>query len=196
MVPADRAAARAGRVGRPVGHASKDLLAAVRCRLDHALRVDLLAAAASGLTPGRVGGVFAVRPGGLEVTDDDLGWLRAWRIAAEIAGVVAGPVWAICRHGWVDVGANQVTRPPRHRLRNRGRDRIPPEAVEAYEDAESVDAAGRARAASRNGSAGRRADRPAGRVADRVEAARLAGLAELAGLPDLPGVPDDEFDEL
>lgn len=109
--------------GAPTGTGSDDLLAAVRSRLDHALRVDLLAVAAAGLAPATRVAVFVVRPGSVEVTDDDLGWLRAWRVASDIAAVPAGPVWAIARRGWVDVGANRATLPPRHRLRVRERGR-------------------------------------------------------------------------
>lgn len=118
--------------GAPTGAGSADLLAAVRSPLDHALRVDLLVAATAGLrsAPHAAAAVFVVRPGPVEVTDDDLGWLRAWRVASDIAAVVAGPVWAIGRRGWLDVGANRATLPPRHRLRDRGSDRVGPNGLD------------------------------------------------------------------
>lgn len=94
-----------------------------RAGLDHALRVDLLVATVSGMrargpldtrTPI---GILIKRPGALEPTEDDLGWLRAWPIASDIAGCTRGPVWAVTRHGWIDVGENTVVELPRHSLR-------------------------------------------------------------------------------
>ncbi|WP_460524295.1 hypothetical protein [Flindersiella endophytica] len=91
--------------------------------LDHALRVDLLVATLSGMrsrghldSPTPIG-IMIKRPGALEPTEDDLGWLRAWPIACDIGGCTRGPVWTITRHGWIDLGENSVVELPRHWLR-------------------------------------------------------------------------------
>lgn len=91
--------------------------------LDHALRVDLLVATLGAmrgrgdLPATRPVGIMIARPGALEPTEDDLGWLRAWPVASDIGGCTRGPVWAITRHGWLDVGENRAVELPRHLLR-------------------------------------------------------------------------------
>lgn len=90
--------------------------------LDHALRVDLLlaalaSAAETGWAPDRDAALVVTRPGVLELGEDDLGWLRAWPIACDIAGRGRGPLWALTRHGWLDVAEDTAVVLPRHRLR-------------------------------------------------------------------------------
>lgn len=93
--------------------------------LDHALRVDLLLAAlppaaAPGWDADRDAALVISRPGVLEPGEDDLGWLRAWPIACDIARRGNGPLWALTRHGWLDVAEDAAVVLPRHRLRRTG----------------------------------------------------------------------------
>lgn len=119
-----RGTAGSGRGGGPDDTAGGAFrIGAGRAGLDHALRVDLLVATLSGMRArGQLEartsiGILIRRPGALEPTEDDLGWLRAWPIASDIGGCSRGPVWAVTRHGWIDVGENTAVELPRHWLR-------------------------------------------------------------------------------
>jgi hypothetical protein len=112
---------RGGSPDDPAGGAFR--IGTGRAGLDHALRVDLLVATLGGMrsrglldSPTPIG-IMIKRSGALETTEDDLGWLRAWPIACDIGGCTRGPVWAVTRHGWIDVGENSVVELPRHWLR-------------------------------------------------------------------------------
>jgi hypothetical protein len=117
--------------GQPVTDPSSDLLAPTGTVLDHALRVDLavagidavLASFTSLWTSRRrrphhfapLATLVLVRPGPLEVLEEDRAWGRAWLIACGIVGVEPGPVYAASRAGWIDVGVGEPVTVPRLR---------------------------------------------------------------------------------
>ncbi len=132
--------------GSPAGALGADLLATTDSAPDHALRVDLavggLDAAftrpaatrpgrGSGLRTGRTtqsepvpaatsAALVVVRPGPLEVVEDDRRWCRAWQVGCDIVGAACGQVYPVTRAGWLDVDALVAVPVPRLRAGNRG----------------------------------------------------------------------------
>ena len=118
--------------GQPVVNPSGDLLIPSAPVLDHALRVDLAIdgidavlgafttmwkARRAGRCPFEpVAALVVVRPGPLEILEEDRAWGRAWLVACGVVDVTAGPVYAASRAGWVDVGVGVPVTVPRLRV--------------------------------------------------------------------------------
>lgn len=118
--------------GLPVANPSADLLIPSTPLLDHALRVDLAVdgidavlrsfitmwqARRAGPCPFEpIAALVVVRPGPLEILEEDRAWGRAWLVACGVVGVTAGPVYAASRSGWVDVGVGVPVTVPRLRI--------------------------------------------------------------------------------
>lgn len=118
--------------GQPVADPSGDLLTPSTPVLDHALRVDLtidgidaVLRSFTTMWKARRGGrcpfdpiaaLVVVRPGPLEILEEDRAWGRAWLVACGVVNVNAGPVYAASRAGWVDVGVGVPTTVPRLRI--------------------------------------------------------------------------------
>jgi len=115
-----------------VTHPSVDLLAPSSPDLDHALRVDLAiggidavlgsfttiwTARMAGLCPFTpAAALVVVRPGPLEVLEEDRAWGRAWLVACGVVGVEPGAVYAASRAGWIDVAVGHPVSVPRLRI--------------------------------------------------------------------------------
>ena len=127
--------------GSPAGPLGADLLATTDSAPDHALRVDI---AVGGLDaaftrpaatparpwvgpahgsndaeragPGRTSAALVVvRPGPLEVVEDDRRWCRAWQVGCDIVGAACGQVYPVTRAGWLDLVALVAVPVPRLR---------------------------------------------------------------------------------
>jgi hypothetical protein len=120
--------------GSPLDGPTADLLATTESVPDHALRVDIAvggldAALASRPVestdvgpsrPRNLAALVVIRPGPMEIVEDDLRWCRAWQVACDIVGVCEGGVYAVTRAGWLDVQAAATVPVPRLRARGPG----------------------------------------------------------------------------
>jgi hypothetical protein len=122
--------------GAPTAGPLADLLATTGQAPDHALRVDLSVGGLdlAGVTPQPApdgsptsdpsptpdrAALVVVRPGPLEVVEDDRRWSRAFRAACGIVGVECDGVFAVVRSGWLHVDTARAVTVPRLRTPKR-----------------------------------------------------------------------------